>query len=212
MIEKKTVWAVNSDLEVSERTAIIEDGKLLACKVSGDEHYDGTLWRIRKVFDTEEDACAYIKEQEQYIRDMVPKVMDFINRMDMRSELLQRLGFEKKDYLGGYAKPSSYYKEYQREEEYAEKLETFVRSRVLNIGGWMLPVGDVKKVQWFFNEDRGDEYEEGDWLAELTMADGETYRTGSRSEVRLVKTVFGENSGIYYIDNDFDYDKDEEED
>ena len=212
MIEKKTVWAVNSDLEVSERIALVEDGKVLAAKAAVDERYDGMLWQIRKFFDTEEEAYKYVDDEKQYIRKMVPAVMKFIDRMDLRYDLLKRLGIKKKDYLGHYADGrSSYYKEYNDEQEYTHKLEAFIRSRMLNIGGCMMPVADVKQVQWYFSEERGDEYEDRDWLAELTMADGTTCKTGSETEVRLVKTVFGENSGIYFVDNDFDYDKDEDE-
>jgi len=213
MIEKKTLWAVHSDLEVSEMTALVEDGQVLAAKTAEDERYDGTLWRIRKFSDTEEIARKYVEDEEQHIREMVPAVMKFIDRMDSRYELLERLGIKKKDYLGHYAdRGSSYHKEYNDEQEYTHKLEAFIRSHMLNIGGCMLPVADVKQVQWYFSEERGDEYEDSDWLAELTMADGTTCKTGSETEVRLVKTVFGENSGIYFVDNDFDYDKDEDED
>lgn len=213
MIEKKTLWAVTKDLEVNPKTVIVEDGNVLACKNTEDEDYDGTLWNIRKMFDTEEKALAYAKQEEQQIRDMVPKVREFIDRMSFRGGLLKKLGIKKKDYLGNYAgSSSSYYKEYRIESDYSEKLEVFVRSRMLNIGGWMLPVDDVKRVQWFFHNEDGEECDDFYWLAKLTMADGTTVNTGSEVEVRLVKAVFGKNSGIYYIDNDFNYDEDEEED
>lgn len=213
MIEKKTLWAVSRDLEVKPKIVIIDDGKVLACKNTEDEDYDGSLWGISKMFDTEEEALAYAEKEKQHIRDMVPKVREFIGRMEFWDGLRERLGIKKKDYLGNcVGNCREYYKEYRIESDYSEKLEVFVRSRMLNIGGWMLPVDDVKRVQWFFHNEDGDECDDFYWLAKLTMADGTTVNTGSEVEVRLVKAVFGKNSGIYYIDNDFNYDEDEEED
>lgn len=213
MIEKKTLWAVSTDLELKPKTVITDDGKVVACKNEDDKWYDGTMWKIRKFFDTEDEAREYIAKEEAFIRDMVPTVRKFIDRMEMRYDLRQRLGIEKKDYLGDYAnRPTDNYRsEYLSDHQYAKKLEAFVRSRTLNIGGWSLPVDSVKRVQWFFHDEEGDEYEDCDWLAELTMTDGETVRTTSVEEVRLIKAVFGENSGTYFVDNDFDYSNDNED-
>lgn len=212
MIEKKTLWAVAADLEVSKTTAIVDDGTVIAEKHADFGFFTGMSCFGRRYFETEKKARKYAEDEELKIRDMLPVVKKFIMRMDESSALLRRLGFKKQDYLCGHADSrSSYYEEYAEEQEYSGKLETFIRSRMLNIGGYMLPMADVKRVMWSYHDENGDEYDDRDWLAELTMADGMKVKTGSAEEVRLVKTVFGGNSGIYFVDNDFDYSKELEQ-
>ena len=74
-------------------------------------------------------------EQEQEIRDMVPKVKRFIGRLDYMWDARERMGIKKEDYLGSYANDSGNNSRrwYDEEKEYAQKLETFIHSRMLNI-------------------------------------------------------------------------------
>ena len=129
MIEEKTLWAVTSSLEVREKTAIVDDGKLLAVKTSGskDTEYNGYEFGVLKYLDTEEEAKQFAADEERYIRDMVPRVKKFISRMYFCGKLRERLGIKKEDYLDSYGNDN--YREnarrwYEDECEYAKKLES----------------------------------------------------------------------------------------
>lgn len=213
MIEKKTAWAVTRDFEIIERVAIIEDGKVLMSKNPNDKDSEyGTGWDILHYFSSEEKAKEWMENEEKYIRDMIPKVKGFIESMDCRYELHKKLGIEKKDYLGTYVEDRrrSYWDEYNEEQDYSKKLEVFIKSRMLNIAGRMIPIDQVREIQWYAVEDAED-YEPEQWKAVLTTTNGDEYSTGSVADVRLVWATIGKCIGSWFIDNDIDYDKDEED-
>ena len=108
MIEKKTVWAVTRDLEIKAKTALVEDGQVLVAKDTDkkDTSYEGCEYGVIRYFGTEEDAKKWADEQEQEIRDMVPKVKRFIERLDYMCDARERMGIKKEDYLGSYANDS----------------------------------------------------------------------------------------------------------
>ena len=213
MIEKKTAWAVTRDFEIIERVAIIEDGKVLMSKTPNDKDSEyGTGWDLLRYFETEEMAKEWIENEEKSVRDMIPKVKKFIESMDFRYELRKKLGIEKKDYLGSYGEDrrSSYLDEYNEEQDYSKKLEVFIKSRMLNIDGRMIPIDQVREIQWYAIED-AEEYEPDQWKAVLTTNNGDEYSTSCVEDVRLIWATFGKCIGSWFIDNDIDYDKDEED-
>ena len=211
MIEKKTAWAVTRDFEIIERVAIIEDGKVLMSKNPNDKDSEyGTGWDLLRYFETEEMAKEWIENEEKSVRDMIPKVKRFIESMDFRYELRKKLGIEKKDYLGSYGEDrrSSYLDEYNEEQDYSKKLEVFIKSRMLNIDGRMIPIDQVREIQWYAIED-AEEYEPDLWKAVLTTTNGDEYSTNSVEDVRLIWATIGKCISTWYVDNDIDYDKDE---
>ena len=213
MIEKKTAWAVTRDFEIIEKVAIIEDGKVLMSKNPNDENSAyGSGWHILRYFETEEMAKEWIESEEKSIRDMVPKVKGFIERMDSRYGIRKKLGIEKTDYLGIYGKDrsSNYLDEYDEEQDYAKKLEVFIKSRMLNIDGRMIPIDQVREIQWYAIED-ADDYEPDQWKAVLTTTNGNKYSTGCVEDVRLIWATIGKCIDRRFIDDDIDYDKDEED-
>ena len=213
MIEKKTAWAVTRDFEIIERVAIIEDGKVLMSKNPNDKDSEyGTGWDLLRYFETEEMAKEWIENEEKSVRDMIPKVKKFIESMDFRYELRKKLGIEKKDYLGSYGEDrrSSYLGEYNEEQDYSKKLEVFIKSRMLNIDGRMIPIDQVREIQWYAIED-AKEYEPDQWKAVLTTTNGDEYSTSCVEDVRLIWATFGKCIGPRFIDNDIDYDKDDED-
>lgn len=214
MLEKKTLWAVTRAFNIVQRTVIVDEGKVLASKPinSGDDEYYPTSWdNYLCYFDTYEQAKDYVENESAAIREMVPKVRSFIVRMDYYG-LRKTLGIERKEYLGDYAeKPDPNDDErYYDECKYAKMLETFIRNRMLNIDGFFIPFDQVRHVKWFGKNGYDDDDPEG-WKARLTMTNGDEFDTCSKEEVRLVWAVFGKYVGQYYIDNNFDYNKDEEE-
>lgn len=208
MTEKKTVWAVTRDLEIKEKVAIFDDGKLLLAKDvdAKDTEYKAYEFMVKAYRDTKEQAEELLEKTKAETREMVPVVWKFINRMDCWPELLEALNIKKEDYLGRYANRdnSMRYDLYEKEREYAKKLETFIHSRRLDIDSHMVPIDDVKDVQWYGVEN-ADEYETGDWKAVLTTRNGDTYTTSSESDVRLIWATIGKLSGSWFIDNGIDY-------
>ena len=215
MIEKRTMWAVTRQLEIETKTALVEDGRVLVAKDTDakDSSYCGLDFETIRYFDTEEEAKKWADEQEQEIRDMVPKVKRFIGRLAYMWDARERMGIKKEDYLGSYANDSGNNSRrwYDDECEYAKKLETFIRSRMLNIDGHMVPIDEVKDVQWYGGEN-AEEYEADEWKAVLTTKDGNEVTTCSAEDVRLIWATIGKVSGSWFIDEDIDYSKDNEED
>ena len=213
MIEKKTVWAVTRDFRIIKRVAIIEDDKVLMSKKPNDKDSEyGTGWDLLRYFKTEEMANEWIENEEKSVRDMIPKVKKFIESMDLRYELREKLGIEKKDYLGSYGEDrrGCYLDEYNKEQDYSKKLEVFIKSRMLNIDGRMIPIDQVREIQWYAVED-AEEYEPGQWKAVLTTANGDEYSTRCVEDVRLIWATIGKCTSTWFVDNDIDYDKDKEE-
>ena len=213
MIEKKTMWAVTRDWEIVKKTVILNDGKLLAAKDEDakDVFYKGFEFETVKYLDTELEAEKFIGDEENYIRDMIPKVKKFIDKMDSRYELREKLGIKKTDYLGSYGEDRrNYYRDYNKECFYAQKLENFIKSRMLNIDGYMIPVDQVREIKWYAIED-AEEYEPDQWKAVLTTTNGDEYSTCNEEDVRLIWATFGRSTS-WYIDNDIDYNKSEDND
>lgn len=208
MTEKKTVWAVTRDLEIKEKTAIFDDGKLLVAKDvdAKDTEYKVHEYNVEAYRDTKEQAEEWLEKTKAETREMVPVVGKFIIRMEYWPDLLEALNIKKEDYLGSYANRnnSKLYDLYDGEREYAKKLETFIHSRRLDIDSHMVPIDDVKDVQWYGVEN-ADEYEPGNWKAVLTTKDGDSYTTCSENDVRLIWATIGKLSGSWFIDNDINY-------
>lgn len=214
MLEKKTLWAVTRAFNIVQRKAIVDEGKILVSKhiSSGDDEYYPNDGVYLCYFDTYEQAKDYVENESAAIREMVPKVRRFIVKMDYY-RLRKTLGIERKEYLGSYAEKPDHDDDderYQDECKYAKMLETFILNRMLNIDGFFIPFDQVRHVKWFGKNGYDDDDPEG-WKAVLTMTNGDEFETCSKEEVRLVWAVFGKYVGQYYIDNNFDYNKDEEE-
>lgn len=213
MIEKKTAWAVTRDFEIIERVVIIEDGKvLMSKKPKGEDSEYESGWNILRYFETEKMAKEWIEKEEKSVRDMVPKVKKFIESMDFRYKLRKKLGIDKKDYLGIYGEDrrSIYFDEYNEEQGYSKKLEVFIKSRMLNINGRMIHIDQVREIQWYAVED-AEEYEPDQWKAVLTTTNGDKYSTGCVEDVRLIWATIGKCTSTWFVDDDIDYDKDEED-
>lgn len=210
MVEKKTMWCVTTSLEITKKDVIREDGKVLISKDCGDDysHY----WKdydIIRYFETEEDAKDWIENEKKWFLDMVPKCKKLIVRLN-DSDLRKGLGIKMEDYLGPFANDRDkdrYYKWYEAEREYANRLETFIQSRMLLVDGYMINIDQIRDIKWFGGEE-AEPYEADEWKAVITTSDGEEYTTTTKEDVRLIWTAIGKCAGTWYIDNDIKYDED----
>jgi len=212
---RKNLWTLSGNLKVVENDVVVDEetGKaVFATAKSGT--YSGITLTEKDLegmtfYDTKEQVEEAQKVEVEIVKAAMPKVRKFLERMKYMNEDGPVLKFKREEYLGSYAedRSSGYYEEWQQEQDYAGRLETFIRSRMLNIDSQMVPVADVKNIQWYLKEG-GDEYEDSDIQAELTMKDGTQLKTQSAQDARLCIFIFGRNQGQYFI-GDFDYDKEE---
>lgn len=214
-LTRKNLWRLRDDLSLEEDDVIMneETGKAVLCYVKKGIYCGLALTEeeLKNVefFETEEQAETARQLEAEKLKAMMPKVRKFLMRMKHIPEDNLVMPFNREDYLGSYAdgRQSSYYKEFCREQNYSIRLETFIRSRMLNIDDQMVPVAGVKSLKWYLLKD-GDEYENSDIQAELTLTDGTEIKTQSESEVRLCVFVFGRNQGPYFA-GEFEYDEED---
>lgn len=207
MIKRETMWAVTRDLEIKEKTVILEDGKILAAKDidANNTEYDGDEFEVKSYHKTKNDAAEWIEKVKKETLELVPIVKRFIVRMDAWWQLADKLGIKKDDYLGKYAIQAYSYEDlYDREHNYAEKLETYIKSKMLNIGGYMIPVDQIKDIEWFGVENAHED-EEDEWRAVIHTKDDIEVATDSREDVRLIWATIGKVSGTWFIDDDINY-------
>ena len=100
--------------------------------------------------------------------------------------------------------------EYNEEQDYSKKLEVFIYSRMVYIDGLLIPIVQVVEIQWYAVED-AEEYEPDQWKAVLTTTNGDEYSTRCVEDVRLIWATIGKCISTWFVDNDIDYDKDEED-
>ena len=211
MIKRETMWAVTSDLEIKEKTVILEDGKILAAKDidANNTEYDGNEFEVKSYHKTKNDAAEWIEKVKKETLEQVPIVKRFIVRMDIWWQLAGKLGIKKEDYLGKYAqRTNSYEFLYDMEHYYAEKLETYIKNRMLDIGGHMIPVDQIKDIEWYGIKN-AQENEEEEWKAVIHTKDGIKVATHSAGDVRLIWTTIGKVSGTWFIDDDINYEDEE---
>lgn len=214
-LTRKNLWRLRGDLSLEESDVVMneETGKVVFCHTKSGSYcglaYAEDELKDVEFFETKEQAETAQKLEADNLKAMMPKVREFLMRMLYIEEDCPVMPFKREDYLGSYVvkEQSSYYKEFCREQEYAGRLETFIRSRMVNIDDQMVPIGDVKSVKWYLKED-GDEYEDGDIQAELTLKDDTQIKTQSESEAKLCLFVFGRNQGPYFK-GEFEYDKED---
>lgn len=206
------MWAVTRDFEIAERVAIVDEGKVLMSKKPGSNDFcytDG--WDLIRFFNSEESAKEWIENEENDIRAMVPKVRKFIDRMDSLWSVRDKLNIKKTDYLGRHGIEDDGYRQmFIDEMNYAKKLETFAKCRMLNIDGHMIPIDKVREVKWY-GCNSADEDSPNEWRAVLTTANGNEYVTSSEEDVRLVWATIGKCADNWSIDDDIDYSKEDEE-
>lgn len=214
-LTRKNLWRLRGNLSLEEDDVVMneETGKAVFCYAKKGSFCGLTFaeddLKDVEFFETKEQAETAQKLEADNLKAMMPKVRKFLMRMRYIQEDCPAMQFKREDYLGSYAakEQSSYYKEFCREQEYAGRLETFIRSRMVNIDDQMIPFGDVKSVTWYLKKD-GDEYEDGDIQAKLTLKDGTQIKTQSESEVKICLFVFGRNQGPYFT-GEFEYDKED---
>ena len=195
MIEKRTLWTVVSDDQVIESVAALYDtasNKVLTFKYNTSDYYltpdKGTIF-----YETKEEAETALKEHQKWLRDMMPKVKEFLYEIeDMQPT--DDFDFDRADYLP-YSLMSNgkYFNDRLKEsQKIISYLTTVCRQQKLCINGCTFPINQVRRVNW----NRG--------KAELELTDGSfggnsSVTTCNKEEYEVVQILFGENtSNAYY--------------
>ena len=203
MIEKKKMWALTSNLSILDVTAIVEDGKVLAVNKTLKNHPEVFVTRPEfEYFNSRKEAEDGLKCKIEYIKDLVKKTNELLVYIDNAgSYVLSTHGID----IDRCVKKFCIFDEGLKadSEKYhnlSKKLENYIRSRMVVIGSSMFPYDKVKEIDWYAPSENGDF---GDWelKARLTMEDGTIYETESDEDVKLVKTLFGSNAGVYFVDD-----------
>ena len=195
MIEKRTLWTVVSDDQVIESVAALYDtasNKVLTFKYNTSDYYstpdEGTIF-----YETKEEAETALKEHQKWLRDMMPKVKEFLYEIEDINPT-DDFDFDRADYLP-YSLMSNgkYFNDRLKEsQKIISYLTTVCRQQKLCINGCTFPINQVRRVNWY----RG--------KVELELTDGSfggnsSVTTSNKEEYEVVQILFGENtSNAYY--------------
>ena len=193
MLEKRTMWVVESNLTIHQVIAICDDKeKTTVCYTYSDKDYSDDWFSLRdheKTFNTEQEAIEYKHTRAKEIREMAAECKKMVNELeDMKGcDLGDEQELTRKDYFGGLANivdnnNGYWHDKYYRERDKSSILATAARSRHLNMSAETIDINEVIRVKWISDD-----------IAELVMRDGHTVSTHSDIEYEIVEYLFGSN-------------------
>ena len=146
-----------------------------------DEWYH--TYKNERYFNTLQEANEYVAKRQEYLRSKFSEVREFIDEMEcVDSDYFK---FDKKEYLGRYAKddtPNWVRRERDAYRAEASLLASIARSRHFNLNGETINIDEVVRVMWH-----------GEGKATLVMRDGHEVTTFSEAEHTIVVDMFGSN-------------------
>ena len=199
MIEKRTMWLMESSLNVKQIVALFDmEKKQVVCYQYCND--DGTcdedddwmhVYEGETFYNTEADAKEAQQRRYDEAREKMKTCMALIKELD-RIEATDDFDFKREDYLGGYAhcgEERDYWtKCRQNAEKEASLLATIARSRHFNVAGQTINLDEVVRIMW---------HEEG--KATLVMRDGTEVKTYTEAEYAVVVDMFGSNRSKRYM-------------
>ena len=192
MIEKRTMWLIESSLGMKQIVALfdMEKKKVVCYRYCNDDGtcdedddwvrvYDGDSF-----YNTEADA----KEAQQRMYDEAREKMKTCRALIKELDLIEPTDdftFKRDDYLGSYAddEEDDYWTKRRRNaEKEASLLTTISRSRFFNVSGQTINLDEVVRVLWHKGEE-----------ATLVMRDGTEVKTSTEVEYAVVADMYGDN-------------------
>ena len=206
MIEKRTMWLMESSLNIKQVVALFDmEKKQVVCYQYCND--DGTcdegddwmhVYEGETFYNTEADAKEAQQRRYDEVREKMKSCMALINELD-RIEATDDFDFNREDYLGGHAdiRPKSDYwsKRSQKAEKEASLLNTIARTHFFNVAGQTINLDEVVRIMWHKDEE-----------ATLVMRDGTKVKTCSEPEYNVVVCMFGSNRSDQYIKNPYSND------
>ena len=190
MIEKRTMAVVESSHRVAPILAMYDTEKQeVVCYQYAFENEDDNddewyhTYKNERYFNTLQEANEYVAKRQEYLRSKFSEVREFIEEMEcVDSDYFK---FDKKEYLGRYAKDDTPNWLRRERDEYraeASLLNSIARSRHFNVNGETINIDEVVRVMWH-DKDK----------ATLVMRDGHEVTTFSEAEHTVVVDMFGSN-------------------
>lgn len=200
MIEKRTMWLLESSLIVTQIVALfdIEKKQVVCYRYCNDEGvcdeeedwmrvYDGETF-----YNTEADAKEAQQRKYDEAREKMKTCKTLIKELD-HLEPTADFDFKREDYLGGYANDTEheYWKKRRHNaEQEASLLTTIARTRFFNVAGQTINLDEVVRIMWHENNE-----------ATLIMRDGTKVKTCSKPEFDVVVDMYGSNRSGRCINN-----------
>lgn len=209
MIEKRTMWLIDLDFpHIKEYCTTV----YMNTETNAVEFYeeDGDCFKpsdSTHFYNTQFEALAALNERRQEIRNMMPKVKDFIEMMEgVYSN--NDFKYSKEDYLGSYAhlKRWSYEEDYNNLHSQYRRLLLVVHNGVMNVNAETFKVSEIDRIEWNKVNTTKDGKEEEYRAATIILKDGHKIRTRKPSEYAVIEDLFGDNMSnrIYSINENED--------
>jgi hypothetical protein len=192
MIEKRTMWLIESSLAMKQIVALfdMEKKRVVCYRYCNDDGtcdedddwvrvYDGDSF-----YNTEADAKEAQQRRYDEAREKMKTCLALIKELDL-IEPTDDFTFKREDYLGSYADDGEddYWKKRRRNaEKEASLLTTIARSRFFNVSGQTINLDEVVRVLWHKGEE-----------ATLVMRDGTEVKTSTDVEYAVVADMYGDN-------------------
>lgn len=199
MIEKRTMWLMESSLSVKQIVALfdMEKKKVVCYQYCND---DGTcdedddwmhVYEGETFYNTEADAKEAQQRKYDEAREKMKTCMALIKELDL-IEVTDDFVFNREDYLGRYAlnRAESDYWEKRRKnaEKEASLLTTIARTHFFNVAGQTINLDEVVSIMWHEEEE-----------ATLVMRDGTNVKTYTEAEYAVVVDMYGSNRSDRYM-------------
>ena len=199
MIEKRTMWLMESSLDVKQIVALFDmEKKQVVCyrecydDGTCDEHddwyrvYDGDSF-----YNTEADAKEAQQRRYDEAREKMKTCKALIEELD-RIEPTDDFDFKREDYLDCHADDrleSDYWRNRrQNAEKEASLLTTIARTHFFNVAGQTINLDEVVRIMWHKEEE-----------ATLVMRDGTKIKTCTEAEYAVVVDMYGSNRSDRYM-------------
>ena len=187
MIEKRTMWKVDSLHEIDPVSALYDTEKQEVITYQYEDDNDFyTLIDGQKMFSTKTEAETYVELHKAYLISKMAEVKSLLEEMDYLKDS-DDFQFSRKDYLPGTIIADfneSFYNNYWKSRMVISILRVAIGQRMLCIAGDSVPIDRVNKVCWY--DDRAELYLEGD-NRQLPLV------TTDSSEMEAVEVLFGDN-------------------
>ena len=200
MIEKRTMWLMESSLNVKQIVALFDmEKKQVVCYQYCND--DGTcdedddwmhVYEGETFYNTEADAKEAQQRRYDEAREKMKTCKALIKELDL-IEATDDFVFQREDYLGCYANNGEESDDYWRKRrQKAEKelslMTTIARSRFFNVAGQTINLDEVVRILWHKEEE-----------VTLVMRDGTKVKTSTEAEYAVVVDLYGENRSDKYI-------------
>ena len=199
MIEKRTMWLMESSLIVKQIVALFDmEKKQVVCYQYCND--DGTcdeddewvrVYEYETFYNTEADAKEAQQRKYDEAREKMKTCLALIKELD-HVESTGDFVFKREDYLGCHAHnkaEADYWRKCrQKAEKEASLLTTIAHSRFFNVAGQTINLDEVVRVQWHEEEE-----------ATLVMRDGTKVKTYTAAEYAVVVDMYGRNRSDKYI-------------